>query len=217
MEEEPINTNELNSELTGLNKGEKEKKLKQLIIYTSSGTLILIILIVLIIVLTQSKDSDSDSDSKKNIIGEINCIYDIRSFKTKLFGDEFEKDSNFDIYIDGRIIKYSKEYTFDSITTHNVQIKLFGDLNMDYMFKDVADLIEVRMESENNFKILSMISTFQNCENLNFFNISGFNVEEVKSTKKLFYNTSLSEVYFNDFNSINLVDMSYMFFFFFYK
>ena len=35
MEEEPITQNEINSELTGLNKGEKKEKKKKLIIYIS--------------------------------------------------------------------------------------------------------------------------------------------------------------------------------------
>ena len=41
---------------------------------------------------------------QSSIIGEINCIYEIKNitFKTKLIGNEFEKKSLFDFYIDGK-------------------------------------------------------------------------------------------------------------------
>jgi hypothetical protein len=54
------------------------------------------------------------------------------------------------------------------------------------MFKDVPDLLSVEMKSEQNCEITSMISTFENCENLNSFKITGFNGEKIKSMKKLF-------------------------------
>jgi hypothetical protein len=46
---------------------------------------------------------------------------------------------------------------------------------MDYMFKDVQDLISVEMKSDKNCKISSMIRAFENCTNLQSVKISGFN------------------------------------------
>jgi len=67
------------------------------------------------------------------------------------------------------------------------------------------------MSSDNNCMILSMKSTFENCNKLVDFNISGFNVEQIKSMNKMFYNTPLSNFSLSSFNSKNLKDISYMF------
>ena len=58
-----------------------------------------------------------------------------------------------------------------------------------------------------------MISVFENCVKLEKIEISGFNTNQVKSIKKIFYNTGLSQF---DFSKINIIstsieDMSYMF------
>ena len=55
-----------------------------------------------------------------------------------------------------------------------------------------------------------MKSTFENCQNLEHFNINGFNTDEVKSMHKLFYKTSLYEINLNNLISKNVVDISYM-------
>ena len=153
------------------------------------------------------------SFAETSVIGEINCSYEIKNIakNTILIGNEFSKKSLFDLYIDGKKVNYAKEYKFTSLGKHKIQIKLYERINMDYMFKNVKDLISVEMNSENNCIINSMISTFENCNKLVDFNISGFNVEQVKSTNKMFYNTSLSTFSPLSFNFKNLEDISYMF------
>ena len=47
------------------------------------------------------------------------------------------------------------------------------------MFKDVEDLYKIEIISENSSKIYSMISTFENCINLESFNISGIDFSEL--------------------------------------
>ena len=68
-----------------------------------------------------------------------------------------------------------------------MEIKLYEKLNMDNMFKNIKDLISIEMKSENNCQITSMISTFENCNQLKEFKIDGFDVEQVKSTNKMFF------------------------------
>ena len=145
-----------------------------------------------------------------SIIGEINCIYEIKSItsNTKLIGNEFEKKSLFDFYIDGKKVTYTKEYKFTSFGKHKVQMKLYETINMDFMFKNIKDLISVEMNSENNCQISSMISSFEGCAKLTSFNISGFNAEQVKSMNKMFYKSTLSEFYVSSFNLKNLEDIS---------
>ena len=79
------------------------------------------------------------------------------------------------------------------------------------MFKDLSLLTSVEMISSNHTKILSMISTFENCNNLEYFSISVFSGNEIKSMKKLFYNSKLQKFNFNNFTTNNLEDVSYMF------
>ena len=139
--DEPITSEELNSELTGVNKGEKEERKKQLIIGIVAAVLLLSIIIFIIIVAASGSKGDSTDkeDTDFQVIGEIKCLYEIRSNteNTLLLSDEFVKNTDFDIYIDNKKIKYSKEYKFASVGEHNVVFKLYEGINMDYMFKDI--------------------------------------------------------------------------------
>lgn len=125
-------SNEIGSELTNLNKGEKEKLKKYIIIGVSIGSLFIMILIIIIIFLANSNSSNSNNSKDHDIpilpiIGEINAIFNIQKIteETYLLGNDFKKDSDFDIYIDGKAIKYSKEYKFNSLGNHLISIKLF--------------------------------------------------------------------------------------------
>ena len=169
--EEPLESNELNSELTGLNKGDKEKKKKQILIAAGIGIAICVVMIIIIVLATSGSSDSSEKEGRTQLpIGEINLVYDVQSSlgNTILLGNEYNKESSdFDIVIDGKVIKYSKEYKFDSVGERNVQIKLYSNLNMDYMFKDVEDLISVNMNSNGqcqiiDFFIKNLILTFYN-------------------------------------------------------
>ena len=212
MEEEaPITDKELSSQLTGLNKGTTSTKNKIILI---GGISIIVLMIIIIIIVIATSSSSSD---EKNIVftkqGEINCVYDVRSISrnTILLSNEFIKNSNFDIEIDGQIIKYSKEYRFNSISQKTVKFILYDPVVMDFMFKDVFDLVSVQMVSENNLEIKSIASAFEDCQGLKKFNISGFDTSKVTSMKKLFYRTSISELELSGLNTKNVKDMSYMF------
>ena len=149
--------------------------------------------------------------NEAKVIGEIICKFDVTNKNTQIFSKDFNKSSNFNIYIDEMPINYTKEYDFTNFGIHNLKIELYEDLNMDNMFKDIKDLISIEMNSKENCKILSMKSTFESAENLEFFNITGFDATELKSTSKCFYETNLNSYYFNSFDSKNLEDISYMF------
>ena len=203
---------ELNSELTGLNKGEKAKRKKQIIIASALSLLFIIIIIVIIILINTGSNLDEDT-SNLELLGEINCIYDVQSISsnTLLIGNDFIKNDEFDIYIDNKRVKYSKDYKFDTIGRHHLLIKLYNELDMNYMFKDVKDIVSIEMKSDKNCRISSMISTFENCNNLISFNIYGFDGSKIKSMHKMFYKSGLTS-FSSQFNStINVEDISYMF------
>ena len=169
--EEYKTENELSSELTGLNKGDREKKKKLLIIIGLATVTVLLITIIIIIIIVSAKDNNSNNDNNNNnenleSIAEIKCIYDIQNINenTLLLGNEFIKNTNFDIYINDDKIKYSKEYKFSKTGLNNVKYIIYEDLQMDYLFKDVQDIISVEMISEKECKINSMISAFENAK-----------------------------------------------------
>ena len=149
----------------------------------------------------------------KEIIGEMHCYYDVKTIEnnTILIGEEFEINSEFDMYLDNKYIKNLREYKMNYLGKQEIQFMLYEDLNMDYMFKDVPDLISIEMKSEKNCQILSMKSSFENSQSLYEFNITGFSADKIKSMNKLFYKSNLKSFSFNSFDTKNLEDISYMF------
>lgn len=166
--EEFAGETEVDSNLIGSNNDNasacKNKKLLGIII--SSILIIIISIIIVVIVLTLiSKEDDNSYKVKK---AEINCVYDIKqtSEKTKLFGDNYEKRTDFDLCIGEKKIKYTKEYKFDKAERINVKLYIYDYLDMDYMFQNVTDIRSIEMISEKNGKIISMKNSFENCKNL---------------------------------------------------
>ena len=89
-----------------------------LIIGIISAVVVFAIIIIIILVSKGSSsknDEESDENQNLNKIGEINCVYEIHSISdpTPLLGDEFKKNSDLNIYINNKLIKFSKEYKFN--------------------------------------------------------------------------------------------------------
>ena len=129
---------------------------------------------VIIFILFKLINLPKSDKSQKKILGEITCKYNIDKSEEFVFilGKDFESLSEFDISIDGKIIKYSKEFYFGKIGIYTIQYLFYQKkINMNYMFKDISHLVSVNMTSDNNIIIESMRSTFENCINLNYLNI----------------------------------------------
>ena len=214
---------ELSSQLTGFNKGVSSQR-KKLIIISSIVFGVIIITLIIIIIATSFSNSKKESESGgggeedqhedvKVKLGEINCLYDVKSISkdTILLSNEFKKDSNFDIEIDEQIIKYSKNYRFEKTGPNNVKFILYEPLVMDFMFKDVPDLVSIEMKSDKNLEIRSMISVFEDCQSLYEIIITGFDTSKVTSMKKLFYRTSIDKIDISDLSTKSVTDMSFMF------
>ena len=97
---------------------------KRIIIGAVSLLVILVVIILLIIFLGKSKSSKKPSNDLAEI-GIISCIYDINPEvkETKILGEEFTKTSNFDIFINGNKIKFSKVYEFTTFGYTNIEFK----------------------------------------------------------------------------------------------
>ena len=186
-----------------------KKKLAYIAIISLS--IITLFIIVLSIVLTSKNKNNSNKFSS---VGDLICEYDIKDTQQSTFilGKEYIKTTELQIIINGKEIKYNKEHKFDEAGINTVIFKVQNNINMDLMFKDVSSLKSINLTSTKNAKITSMISTFENCENLDFFHIDGFDTSEVKSMHKLFYKTSsLLNMNLSLFKTDNVIDMSYMF------
>ena len=160
--------------------------------------MLIIALIIVIIVLSSSSDEEENQEKIKDY-GTINCYYKIESEsqEIQIISENYNELPNFDIYVEGKKIEYTKKYKFEKAKTYNIQYKLKGDLNMDYMFKDIFSLtnIDINSDKENSPKIKSMKGTFENCinlidfKNLIFSCIRRVLIEHVKNKSiRLFHN-----------------------------
>ena len=101
-----------------------------LIIGIALGLIILVAIIVIIVISagSSSKSSSGGDDRESEKVGEIFCIYEINSKGTaQILGNEFSKNSDFNIFVNGELIKFSKEYTFNSSGKFNVKYVLYND------------------------------------------------------------------------------------------
>ena len=166
-----------------------QAKWKKIAIVTIALCIALILLIVIIILLIRSKPDNSNSKTSK---GEIICTYDINSITkpTQIISTEYDdKNINFDISLDNKIIPFSKNVIFSSPGFQKVKFILYGDINMKNMFKEIDSLLSTEMTTTKKIKINTIESAFENCINFNFFNMTGFDTSPIKSLSKIFYNT----------------------------
>ena len=136
---------ELDSEMTGLNKDESLYKKKKLIIVISSAIALSLVILLIILVVTspknkkpynnsdESEEGEEEEEEKGDdirpeipYIGELNAIYEVQTISqnTLILGKEYSKTSDFNIYIDEKPLKYTKEYQFSSLGKHILSIKL---------------------------------------------------------------------------------------------
>ena len=150
-------------------------KQKNIIIVAGLLVLFFVVLIIVIILIPKSSGNESGSEEEPvpppidgEIVGKIECIHDVQSVNdyTLILSDNYEKNDLFDLQIGGKSVKYSKNYKFGKSGENNVTFVLYGDINMEYMFKDLPTLKTVKMTSEKNAKITSLKGAFEKCTNL---------------------------------------------------
>ena len=203
----------LNDEITSQKKTDEIPLWKKKLIISAVIAMSIIIILVVILLAVRTSNND-ENDHNEEFLGEINCQYKVEdtSKKTLLLGGEFQKNDDFEIFIDKKKIKYSKEYEFDKPGTYQVQFRLYSNkINMDYMFKSLPELYSVIMLSEDDVQLTSMISTFENCSNLNDLTITGYNTDNLISMNKFLYRTNPNLINLNSFSTKNVEDMSFMF------
>jgi len=171
-----INTDQLST--PSMRQLNKKIDLKKIIIGVTGLLALIIIIIIIILAISGGKNDDPENESKNDElrkIGQINCIYDIEynTQKTTLLSEYFNHNQDISIYVDGTKIKLSKEYLFNKTGIHQVKILIFAPLNMDYMFKNVTQVLSVEMYSNKTAKITSMIGAFEDAKNLINYRVEG--------------------------------------------
>ena len=186
---------------------EKQTINKNMIIIGTISFFVILLLIIIIIIIVEK------TNKSKTHLGDIVCFYDINKINTdiEILGKEYNKSSDFDIFIEGEKIKYSKTHKFNETKIYNITFKLYDNINMDSMFKNISSLISVELIANKEIYISSMKNTFEDCTNLESFKLDGFAINKIKSFEKLFYKTSMKSINLDNFDSSNVEDISYMF------
>ena len=108
-----------------------------------------------------------------------------------ILSDDYQKKSYFEIFINDEKIPYTKNHKFQNIGNYIVKYKLYEEINIDNMFKNISSLISINLASDRELLILSMQNTFENCVNLEDFIIEGFNLDNIISLKNLFLDVKI--------------------------
>ena len=119
-------------------KNNKNKKINQLVIFTiitAISALFIFVIILLLKLPNSQKNRNRILSQTKKAIGEISCIYNVNEIdkEISLFGDTFIKQSEFDIFIDGEMINFTKKFKFNEEGNHIIRIDLYENLDMNYM------------------------------------------------------------------------------------
>ena len=127
-------------------------KQKNILILSGIFTLFILIVIIIIVLIAKSEDKKSGEEEpyiphfEGDILGKIECIHEIEqtSVYTLILGDKFDKNSIFDIQIEGKSIRPIKNYKFESTGEKNITFVLYENINMENMFKDLPTLKHVK-------------------------------------------------------------------------
>jgi len=184
---EAKNAEEIDSDIMLTPKQLKEKKKKIVIIFLSGVIALSIIIFACFF--------EFSPESPKGVMYAIYKGSEDNS-DINIFREDFQRDK-IGIVIDNKNID---EIKYNSVTKFNVEIYFYSDtIDMSNMFTK-TNLMEVNLTSNNDLKITSMESAFENCIYLEKFSIQGHNTNELKSMKNIF----------NGCSKLNSIDITTM-------
>ena len=155
MREIKLSLNDENTSDLRNNKKELPLWKKKLII---AGVVAMIIIIILIIILIAALKND-ETLREGEPLGQISCEYMVEDSTQNilLLSNDYQKNGDFDIFVNKKQVKYSKEYKPETKGKLEVQFKLYTKINMDNMFKDVPYITSIIMISTKNLEITKII------------------------------------------------------------
>lgn len=145
--------------------------------------------------------------------GKIECTYYSYGKEIYIFNQNYEKDEELEVLINDKENDEDKpKYNKKEEGNFTVEIKTTKDeIKLDNMFKS-TNVKTIKMSSEKEVKINSMIGSFANCSLLEKFEISGFDTSDVTNMSRLFFNdTRLTEVDIVKMKTNKLKNIDYMF------
>ena len=120
-----------------------------------------------------------------------------------------------EIYIDGKKVNSTKNYTFSNHGNHSVYIliNISNSISLKNLFMGIENIKSIYFSEIFDTKnIINMANMFFNCLSLTSINFSNFNTENVKDMSFMFYNCiSLTSVNCTNFNTQNVQNMQHMF------
>lgn len=145
--------------------------------------------------------------------GKIECTYYSYGKEIYIFNQNYEKDEELEVLINDKENDEDKpKYNKKEEGNFTVEIKTTKDeIKLDNMFKS-TNVKTIKMSSEKEVKINSMIGSFANCSLLEKFEISGFDTSDVTNMSRFFFNdTRLTEVDIVKMKTNKLKNIDYMF------
>ena len=146
------------------------------------------------------------AEDEPNLQGKKYALFEIETKKGKtvyLYCSDVESSRN----IDG-IFAETTHVSISVIACDTEKVT-----NMEHMFYNCENLIELNIKNFNTTNVTNMKSMFCGCENLKKLNIENFNTKNVTNMESMFYNcSSLKDLNIKNFNTKNVTNMESMFY-----
>jgi surface protein len=184
---------------------EKKPKfpLKYKIIIASIIIFVIILITSILFFLLRNKE--------ERYYGRISCIFEVfnHSEPLQIISDDFSHSlDDIEIIANGTKVEDDKKYISNYTLHSNGFIDVIfnyrdnAEIYLDHIFKDIENLVSIKVASTEKAKILSIHKAFQNCSDVENITIKGFDTSNVTSMKKVFYNNSkLSSIILDDYFS----------------
>jgi surface protein len=148
-------------------------------------------------------------------------------------------ENDFQVFLDGKEKKFSKNFTFDKEGNYTVTYKLKKNFeSLENLFRNCYYITKVNLKKIIGDNLIDVSKMFYNCDGLTQVQLDGLDTKNVKNAEQMFYgcsslsNLDLSKLDFskteemnsifngmeslvsinlNNFNTQNVINMSYMF------
>lgn len=184
------------------------------------------------------KEKDEDDENEETIISsggnEINLELKIEKDdlnkevyfldNTDIFDENLVKhfhdylkelnDSNVELFIDEKKIKYQKFYTFEKTGTYSVKLKFKQRIkDCSYMFCNCVNIINIDLSSFDSKSVNNMTRMFYNCEKLAEIKFGNFRTNKVTNMYSLFEECkSLTNLDLSSFDTGKVTSISRIFY-----
>ncbi|MCQ2819300.1 MAG: BspA family leucine-rich repeat surface protein [archaeon] len=153
----------------------------------------------------------------------INVEYEIENIKepTRIFGVDFKglNDSNCTLYMDGDLVPFSKEFLFESLGKHKLEVKMkLGKkvqpvTDISAMFYSCSALTYANLSNFNSSFATNSSYMFSGCNKLTSVDLSGLNTAKITDFHWMFCGcSSLTSLNLSSFSTSNVTDMACLFY-----